>query len=59
MNINISMWLRDGLNSSVTRHCMAVLPDPFLIFPKVVWARDYIVSTSSPSVKSGTYFGIK
>ena len=42
--INISMWLRDWLNSFGTRHCMAVLPDPFSIFPKGVWARDYVPS---------------
>ena len=29
-----------------TNHCMAVLPDPFSIFPKGVWARDYAVRWS-------------
>ena len=37
---HIGAWLHNWLNSFVTRHCMAVLPDPFSIFPKGVWARD-------------------
>ena len=48
---NISMWLRDWLNSFGTRHCMAVLPDPFSIFPKGVWARDYpLASSQAPPI---------
>ena len=37
LTINIGMWLR----WIPLAHCMAVLPDPFLIFLKGVWAWDY------------------
>ena len=40
---NFSMWLCDWLNFLGTRHHMAMLPDPFSIFPKGVWAWDYTV----------------
>ena len=32
-----------------TNRCMALLPDPFSIFPKGVWARDYLASSRWPS----------
>ena len=36
-------WLNRSANSSAgTNCCMAVLPDPFSIFPKGVWARYYL-----------------